>query len=159
MHPLTAMKTLMDSSSVNPAVSYFLDAVHKGTFRSYNKYGQVKAMKVLQPTKVVTVIDGKTETTNMANVGDYIVTGARGEQYVLTAAQLAKRYQHVKGDVYNAVGHCYAIKYKGKKFSFRAPWGEDMICEPNDYICSTALDGTDVYRIEKTAFLSTYRRM
>ncbi len=158
MSVIDTLIALMEKASPdNQAVTYFLNAVKANKVKTYQKFGTVTAIKATSKQSVKTVIDGKTETTNVANIGDYIVTGASGEKYVLTADKFKSRYKKVKDNIYEAVGECNAVKYVGKAFKFKAPWGEDMICENGDYICSTALDGSDVYRIEKEVFKKTYK--
>lgn len=158
MSVINTLIALMEKASpTNKAVAYFMSAYKTGKLKEYKKFGAVTVEKVKLPTKVHTIIDGKIETVNTAKPGEYIVTGIAGETYVLTAEKLKSRYKKVKGNTYEAIGECYAIQYVGKPFKFKAPWGEDMLCENGDYICSTALDGSDVYRIEKEVFKKTYK--
>ena len=153
------LQRFFDGASDNPAISYFLRALDGNEVAYFKKVGEIKANKALVETSVVTTIDGEQETINTANVGDYIVTGAAGERYVLTADKLESRYKHKGGDTYIATGGCYAVQYEGASFTFKAPWGEDMICNSGDYICSTVTNGDDVYRIEQSVFNKTYHKI
>lgn len=120
------------------------------------------AKQVKAGLKVDTIIDGKLETTNTSKDGDYLIIGTKGEKYLIDKDKFKKRYAFVTrtplGDKYKAIGNVFAIKYEGPTFKFKAPWGEDMLCESGDYICSTSMSNLDdVYRIEKDAFVKTYR--
>ena len=157
MYVISKLQRFFDGASDNPAVDYFLRALSEDRVSFYRKFGEVTASKVLVETKVVTEIKGEVETVNIAKPGDFIVTGAEGEKYVLTPEKFESRYKHKVGNVYTATGGCYAVQYEGIDFAFKAPWGEDMICKDQDYICSTVLTGDDVYRIERLIFLKTYR--
>lgn len=129
----------------------------------YVKYGQFLIRKVDKKENITTRIRGKVETTNTAKAGQYIVKGVHGEIYVLTEDQVNKRYKYLrdyddKSKIYEAVGEVYAVKYTGPPFLFKAPWGENMLCESGDYIASPKLHSyDDVYRIERTAFTKTYK--
>jgi len=148
----------------NRAVKLFLMAKEDEYLNEYKKIGRVRVQAIKPGTKVDTIINGKKETTNIAKVGDVLITGSAGEQYLLSNSKLKDRYKFLEiepkgvAEIWEATGKCYAVKYVGlDTFVFEAPWGEEMLCEPGDYICSTKLDGTDVYRIEKEVFKKTYR--
>lgn len=151
-------------ASANKGVTYFMDAVRAGSVKKYSKYGTFDVTFSPVEQEVVTSINGEVETKNTAKVGDAIVTGPQGEKYVLSVDKLKSRYTFVSRskngvEKWKANGTCYATPYHGKTFTFKAPWGEDMLCKSGDFICSTSTDGSDVYRIEKTVFLSTYREV
>ncbi len=154
---LDELKAFAEKSSSNLAVDLFMQAQQDCKLHYYQKYGYFTAERALYEQRVDTIINGVVETTNIANPGDYIVTGRQNEMYVLSPEKMDQRYRYVSGKLYEAVGNCYAFKYLGRSFTFMAPWGEEMICNYHDYICSTGVDGSDVYRIEQSAFLSTYR--
>lgn len=148
----------------NRAVELFLMAKEDDYLHEYKKVGRVRVQAILPGTEVVTTIKGEKETTNVAKVGDVLVIGSFEEQYLLSNTKLKDRYKFLeitkggKEEVWEAVGKCWAVKYVGlDSFMFNAPWDEQMVCNPGDYICSTKLDGTDVYRIEKDVFKKTYR--
>lgn len=103
---------------------------------------------------IVTTIDGKDETKNKARIGDYILTGTKGERYILTPEKFKLRYKLQGKD--KAVTEPVIInakEYKGKPISFVASWGEEMIIEEGDYLIKK---GNEYYRIEKGAFANTY---
>ena len=148
----------------NRAVELFLMAKEDDYLHEYKKVGRVRVQAILPGTKVDTIINGKKETTNTAKVGDVLITGEAGEQYLISNSKLKDRYKFleiVKGgkeEIWEATGKCWAVKYVGMDtFVFEAPWDEKMVCNPGDYICSTSLDGADVYRIERNVFKKSYR--
>ena len=40
---------------------------------------------------------------------------------------------------------------------FTAPWGEPMAVQPGDYLAATLPQLAEIYRIERSAFASTYQ--
>lgn len=145
------------------AVTYFLKALSENRIAKYKKFGNYVAEIATKRQRVITFINGVKETENEAQAGDYILTGPQGERYVLKPNKLKERYKKIGEDlagrsIYKAIGECWAIQYHGKPFTFTAPWGEEMICNSGDYICSTKTDGTDVYRIDQNVFLQTYKK-
>lgn len=123
----------------------------------YNKFGTFPfTINQEDNLKIVTSIDGQVETINHANIGDYILSGPKGENYVLTPEKFFKRYV-VKDGLAKAIGSTYAKEYKGESFNFVAPWGEDMICNNGDYLATTVVGSDDIYRIEREVFHQTYK--
>lgn len=94
----------------------------------YRKTAEIKAERAEVETPVVTVLaDGSTETTNHAQAGDYIVTGAGGERYVVKAPTFAQRYAPKPGaaGIYVALGHIVAVENPyGRPIVIMASWGE-----------------------------------
>ncbi|WOL24395.1 hypothetical protein fHeYen902_049c [Yersinia phage fHe-Yen9-02] len=135
------------------------DIAHK-----YKKYGHVLARQSSGGETVVTEIGGKVETQNVTKSTDMIVTNPGGEKYVIDIDKFKKRYSGPSPDAhdqkYSATGTCYAFGYKGPSLQFIASWGEPMILNSGDYLCSITFEPNgDIYRIEKQAFLDTYRRV
>ncbi len=141
----------------------FEEALRAGKVRRYRKIGQADIRPAVPGEVVATVIDGERETVNTAAAGDYVVRGVKGELYVVTPETLAKRYG---GPLtapdkdgfrrYPARGDFYGFRYEGAPIKFVAPWKEDMIAKPGDYIGTNAMGSTAYYRIEQSAFAATY---
>jgi hypothetical protein len=109
---------------------------------------------IQQPVVTITT-DGK-ETQNTADVGDIIFSGATGENYVIKAAKLPKLYNGtVGGDIYPEQSPRQVALYTGEPVTFKAPWGEDMIIKPGDYLVKDPAN-TGYYRIAKVEFEKTY---
>ncbi len=94
----------------------------------YRKMAQVRARRARQETAVNTVLaGGAQETKNIAEPGDYIVTGAGGERWVVKPGTFEARYVLKPGrkTVYAARGQAVAVKNPfGRPISIMAPWRE-----------------------------------
>ena len=115
---------------------------------------------------IVTKIHGAKETSNTMKRGDVLITGPKGERYVVGAGKFLGLY-NVNEEI--AVPRALprmvarltkvAVRKGGNgiedKIVFTAPWSEKMVAKVGDYIVK---DGDGYYRVEKTAFLSTYVR-
>jgi hypothetical protein len=141
----------------------FEEALRAGKVRHYEKKGQADIRPATPGELVETVIDGQRETVNTAAAGDYVVRGVKGELYIIKAEILAKRYG---GPLtapdkdgfrsYRAKGDFYGFRYAGEPFKFVAPWKEDMIAKPGDYIGTNVMGSNEYYRVEESAFAATY---
>ena len=107
---------------------------------------------------VTTTTDGK-ETQNVAEEGDIIMSGATGENYVIKGAKFSKLYHgNVGGDVYPEQSPRQVALYTGGETKFKAPWGEDMVIKPGDYLVKDPAN-TGYYRIAKVEFEKTYNKL
>jgi hypothetical protein len=115
---------------------------------------------------IVTKIRGVKETSNTLQRGDVLITGPKGERYVVGAGKFLGLYNvNEEIAIPRALPRMVARLTRsalrkgghGTKDTivFTAPWGETMIAKIGDYIVK---DGDGHYRVEKTAFLSTYVR-
>lgn len=146
--------------SVSDMQSRWREAKQGGLVNYYKKFGTVHARRASDGERITTQINGQAETTNTAQSGDWIVTGAKGEQYILSDDKFSTRYaKTAKPGEYRAVGGCFAFELPaGISFRFLAPWGEEMLANGGDYLASTKPTGDDdIYRIERSVFHSTYR--
>jgi len=100
--------------------------------------------------------DGK-ETTNTAEIGDIIFSGPSGERYVLKPAKVQKLYTGTIGAALTPEQTPRQVaRYDGQEMSFVAPWGENMVIKPGDYLVREQ-DGSGYYRIAKKEFEQTYQ--
>ena len=107
---------------------------------------------------VTTTTDGK-ETQNVAEDGDIIMSGATGENYVIKGAKFSKLYHgNIGGDVYPEQSPRQVALYTGGETKFKAPWGEDMVIKPGDYLVKDPAN-TGYYRIAKVEFEKTYNKL
>ena len=141
----------------------FEEALRAGKVRHYEKKGQADIRPALAGEVIATVLDGERETVNTAAAGDYVVRGVKGELYIIKADVLVKRYGEPLAAPdkdgfrrYPARGDFYGFRYEGAPFKFVAPWKEDMIAKPGDYIGTNAIGSNEYYRIEQSAFAATY---
>lgn len=132
--------------------------------RLYQKTGEVEARIAKTGEMIATVIDGEIETINYALDGNVVVKNPSGEEYILTRGKFDSRYRGPEPDdeyqTYEATGTTYAVEWTHGPGEFKASWGEMMIINDGDYLCSVtkAPDG-DLYRIEAEAFATTYREI
>lgn len=133
-------------------------AIRDKSARTYKKFGIVHARPAKAGEHIVTIVDGKQETTNTAHEGDYVVTGPKGEEYIVKGDVFARRYvKGTKANTWVPVGSCIAIPWVGPSVTFTASWGEAMTINPGDMLAATP-DGLDKpYRIEKNVFKETYK--
>jgi hypothetical protein len=138
-------------------------AVRSNKVRLYRKKANVAIRPAVAGEVIETRIDCECETVNTAKAGDFVVCGVKGEQYVISPESLASRYgKPVSGPdaqgfrQYDAQGLVHAFRYEGPRATFTAPWGEEMVVNPGDYIGTTSLGSDQFYRIERDAFAATY---
>ena len=125
--------------------------------KKYNKFGNVTFLVAETPHEVVTITaDGK-ETTNTAEVGDYVVINPTGERYVVKPAKFHSRYEVIEENLATCTGSCWGIKWEGDQFEFEATWGEAMVCKDGDMLVSPNPELTEVYRIARAEFEATYK--
>lgn len=98
------------------------------------------------------------ETKNTAQVGDMIMSGVTGEQYVIRRDKFVKMYDLFDGTtvIPNQSPRTVAevstnlLQYP---ITFVASWGELMTLKPGDFLVR---DGDNVYRIARKEFLESY---
>lgn len=133
----------------------------------FTKFGQVRARLAATPEEVITRIQGKEETRNTANPGDYVVTGPQGEEYVLGAAKLEARYKPVEDQpgIYEAFGKIRAVDNPyGERIAIVPAWGGYQYGEQDCKVATTVdvqtekpNDPEDMYIIDRKSFDETYR--
>lgn len=98
------------------------------------------------------------ETKNTAQVGDMIMSGVTGEQYVIRRDKFVKLYDLFDGTTVvpnqtpRTVAQC--LWRPGiPEIQFTASWGEQMVLKLGDFLVR---DGDNVYRIARKEFLESY---
>ena len=122
----------------------------------------------VEETEVVTEFsreDGSTyvETVNTAYPGDAIMTGPKGERYVLTADNFSAMYEPLTDEAGDVVNGRYVPKNiikriknpTGQEIVIDAPWGGDQTGEADCWLVESQING-DQYIIEASAFDATY---
>ncbi len=106
---------------------------------------------------------GRERTVSTARPGDYVVRGVNGEHlhHHLRHARKALRPADDRARregfrQYTATGSCHAFEYDGQACPFVAPWGRDD-CQSGRLHRDAGHGSSDIYRIERNAFLATYR--
>jgi hypothetical protein len=114
-----------------------------------------------QQMPVVTMTaDGK-ETQNTAEPNDVVMSGPSREQYVIKSAKFPKLYQgQIGGPVHPEQGPRNVAIYNGKEqVNFTAPWGENMVLKPGDYLVKEKEAEGKYYRIAKQEYEQTYNAL
>lgn len=133
----------------------------------YQKQGRIKARIVTEQETIETYINGRLETTKVANPGDAVVENPGGEKYALEARSFNKRYDEDTNNPgwYIAKGKVRVIPNPfGKPIAIIPSWGGLMYGDESCYLAST-VDLTseevetpgNIYIIDNEAFEETYR--
>lgn len=139
----------------------------------YQKTKTVYARKVVKSELVETHTSDGLETTNIAEVGDYIIendTEAQ-ERYVISDLKFKSRYTPLDvtnestWGIYQAIGQIQAIELTDEVllklgisediFYFVAPWQENMIAKKGDFL-GIPMDNDEIYRLARKEFFETY---
>jgi PGDYG protein len=131
----------------------------------FKKQGSVKARKAHAGEKVTTQLaDGKKETVNTAQDGDWIVTNPSGERYVIHDRVFKARYSATADAcVFTAKGSCRAlVNPYGVPIEILASWGTPQTGGADCMIADVCDDdGSNLagepYLIDAQAFVETYR--
>jgi hypothetical protein len=160
----------LPTKSADEVVALLARARAKGFVKTARKSRPVDARPARPGEIVVTVINGEKETQSKpAQEGDWVVRNrcpeTGNEQYLVSAKTFAERY---KKDAAAGAGGWQGFRPLGKKmrflivtpedgsFTFKAPWGEDMVAHPGDALVQDPENEKDTYRVEKAAFACTY---
>jgi len=122
---------------------------------NYDKIMVQKRARVgIKNERITTSIDGEKETTQTLEEGMTVITGLAGEEYAVKTEKFDKLYQHVEGDLYMTKPDIVQAVEVKVDMKFLAPWGEEMIAHPGDFIIFRSMD--DAYRVEAGEFKKTY---
>ena len=113
-----------------------------------------------QQQPVITITKDGKETQNVAEPNDIIMSGPSQERYAVKAAKFPKLYQGQIGqDVIPEQSPRTVAKVENiqEPINFTAPWGENMILKPGDYLVKDGEQG--YYRIAKHEFEQTYNAL
>lgn len=136
---------------------FMLDAFKRRLYRECVKRGNKITFTVCQEEKIIkTIVNGVTETTNVAQIGDFIITGMFGEKWVIKPENFHRLYDILEeGIAVSKPVSRFAYRWNWEPFQFIAAWGELMICNTGDYLVSD-INLSEVYRVEKEVFEKTY---
>lgn len=121
---------------------------------------------------VVTVIKGEGKETQSppAEAGDVVIRNrcpeTGNEEYLVKAARMGQRYDGPLGAAdaagwqpYRPKGielRYFVVDAEEGDFTFKAPWGEEMVARPGDAIVRNPQDPEDTYRVAGLSFACTY---
>jgi hypothetical protein len=117
-----------------------------------------------EPVEIVTYIDGVKETTNTCQPGDYVITGAKGEKYVVLGKKIPA--------LYNLIEEVLVTRQQPRKVAkitkalmkklglkdpieFTASWGEATSVSAGDFLVKE--DEGKYYKIDGEVFKKTYK--
>jgi hypothetical protein len=117
-----------------------------------------------EPIEIVTYIDGVKETTNTCQPGDYVITGPKGEKYVVLGKKIPALYNLIEEVLVTRLQPRKVAKItKGllKKLNlkdhieFTASWGEAVSVSAGDFLVKEG-EGK-YYKIDGEVFKKTYK--
>ena len=106
-----------------------------------------------EPVTIVTYIDGEKETTNTCQPGDYVITGVKGEKYVVMAKKLPSLYNLIEETLVTRLQPRNVVKVTkpllkkvGVKepIEFTASWGEPLTLRSGDVLVKEEEDIAEV---------------
>lgn len=155
---------------MNKAQDYFES--HLDEVRQYKKFGNVYFRPAGLDETVMTLVSGRLETIKKAKFGEVVIKnlelGSSAEQYIMgTKEKFMDRYDPSDQTVFvdgnnwgiaRAKGELDGVIYRGERFIFNAPWGEDMEVLDGDVIGKLPTeDSSQVYRIDADSMQKTYK--
>ncbi len=150
------MKLILEQYYTQQDMKPFYDSIEKKEFEYIKKPVRLLYRIAVEPEKIETIIDNEKETDNIAKIGDWILTGVKGEKYVLSEKKVKEKYDIIDANTIKAKpSRIKAKEYDEKKIEFFASWGEKMILKSGDFLVNNS---DEFYRIEKGAFKELYVR-
>lgn len=145
----------------------------KSKGKNYRKFKKVLARKAKGLENISTITQDGLETTNQANLGDYIVKNQTDaeEEYVMSPKKFKDRYKYRKRsksgyNEYEPKGRIIALEVNksflkkfrlASEFKFEAAWGSAMIVKERDFLVCP-VGGDEIYRIARKEFFETYEK-
>ena len=135
-------------------------------YQHYKKSGKYYYEVCTEARDVVTKFaeENSPEAVNRAEVGDYILTGKAGENYVIKPDMFFKRYRILPPDeginLAEAKGECWAAEWTAEDTEFDNPvqWRSPgkMQIKKGDMLVSSDAVFSEAYRIKRDEFDRTY---
>lgn len=134
--------------------------INNGTeVKSFAKFARVQARPAITGEVIITILaNGKKETSNAANEGDWIVTNPGGEQYIVAADKFPKKYEaapEIGADWYKPTGGVQKFIQLCEDVVFICSWGEEQSIDAGGFINVTDLN--DIYGVAEQEFNDTYK--
>jgi hypothetical protein len=153
-------------------VALFAKAKAEGKAGIAHKTKPVDARPAVAGEVVVTIIKGEGVETKSkpAEAGDWVVRNrcpeTGNEEILVKAAKFLTRYGEPQSEP-DAQGYrtfapkgddmgYFIVSAELGEFTFKAPWGEQMVAKPGDAIVQVPSDPSDTYRIAAASFACTY---
>lgn len=119
-----------------------------------------------EPITITTMINGNKETHNTCNPGDYVISGVKGEKYVVAAKKMPNNYNIIddvlitrqQPRIVAKITKALFKKLKIKEpIEFIASWGEKMNLDANDYLVKESENA--FYKIDNSVFKTSYNKI
>lgn len=120
----------------------------------YKKSVEIEARQATQEEEVITALDA---TKNIAKPGDWIVTGTKGERYIIRKEKFDKLYKPKEGESGKFVSTGVPVKAirTDKTIVFQASWGKQAV-KAGGYL----IERDDKrHGVEKEVFETTYKKI
>lgn len=157
---------------VKDQIALFEAAAKDGRAGVARKTKPVDARPAIVGEVVVTLIKGEGVETRSkpAEAGDWVVRNrcpeTGNEEYLVKGPKFGPRYGEAQSApdgqgfrMFRPKGGDMAfvtLRADEAPFTFKAPWGEDMIAKPGDALVQTPTDKADTYRVAGASFACTY---
>jgi len=122
-----------------------------------NEMPPMSYMVAKEQQPVVTITKDGKETQNTAEPNDVIMSGLSREKYAVKSAKFPKLYQvNIGSEVIPEQSPRTVARVENiqQPITFTAPWGEDMVLKPGDYLVKDGDQG--YYRIARHEYEQTY---
>ncbi len=175
---ITLMNICFATSGVSHAqrqvdiLAYFEAAQRIGRAGLARKSSLVDARPARPGEVIVTVIAGQGKETHSppARAGDMVVRNrcpeTGNEEYLVSQEKFVGRYDGPIGGTGRDTWRSYRPRGQVRRyiivaerdgaFTFKAPWGEQMVARPGDAIVQDLKDKTDTYRVAAASFRCSY---
>jgi len=149
----------VDINQIASQMQFLPTSKKKLTYQFSQDLDNIPAMSYTvaqEKTPIVTVTSDGKETQNTAEPNDIIMSGPSRELYVIKAAKFPKLYVGQIGEpIHPEQSPRNVAVYNGQvAVTFIAPWGENMVLKPGDYLVKE--DEGKYYRIAKKEYENTY---
>ena len=137
-------------------------------FMNVENYNDLKPLTytiLLKKTKIITRINGKIETEQMLDRGDYVLCGRKNEKFGHKLEKILNLFDlgMMKNKLVKRRGFKLTKKnlnlnhiIKGKEIVIKPSWGGEQVLKENDYILYE-IDKSGYYGVEEGAFKKTYK--
>ena len=129
----------------------------------YNKLKPLTYTILVKKTKIITKINGKIETTQVLDRGDYVLCGRKNEKYGHKLEKILDLFDlgMIKNKLVKRKGIKLSKKnfnqdFKGNEIVIKPSWGGEQKLKENDYILYES-NNSGYYGIEEGAFKKTYK--
>ncbi|MBA3788873.1 hypothetical protein H0X32_00565 [Patescibacteria group bacterium] len=129
----------------------------------YKKVSIVRARPAIAGERITTtLVDGREETSNRAQEGEWVVTNSQGEEYIVPEEKFNVKYQKGSEEgIYRAVGFVRAFKnpfgkpieIQGKRSSLRKGDSDCFIVDGCD---EEGVSNGEPYLVDGSVFAKTY---